>query len=63
MIKLSVGNAFITPTGLKLGTRGKVTAPSEFVQNLSKGDRRKIRKACHREGRGDLAHASVVKAA
>lgn len=41
---------YATPTGLKLGPRGKVVPPGQLLAGLDKGTARKVRKACYRAG-------------
>lgn len=50
---------YATATGLKITTKGKVQAPSAFVSELSKSERRKLRKALTANGRRDLVLASL----
>lgn len=52
------GNIYATPTGLKIGSKGKVLSAAEALKQIpDKGERRKIRKALHAAGRVDLAAA------
>lgn len=51
------GNVYVTPTGLKVGTRGKVRTVEEVLYSLPKGERRKVRKAARALGRYDVAGA------
>ena len=41
---------YATPKGLKLSTRGKVREDRIFLSQLTKGERRAVRKALHRAG-------------
>lgn len=41
---------YATPTGVKLGVRGKVIRPEGLVSELSKGPARRLRKALRRAG-------------
>lgn len=53
----------VAQTGLKLGSRGTVKPPAQFmIEHVpSKGLRRAIRRGLDQLGRRDLSHASVVK--
>lgn len=46
---------FATPTGVKIGPRGKVTPDAEIFGVLDKGARRKVRKALRAAGFGERA--------
>ena len=53
-----------TATGIKIGTKGKVLrtreSVAEAIQDLSKGERRSIRKHLFRKGDRSLALAGIV---
>jgi hypothetical protein len=51
---------YITPTGYKATHRGKVLAPAQLYAQLSKGQRRKLRKAARKLG--FVGHARAVTA-
>lgn len=55
-----LGCVYATPTGLKVGSRGKVQPASSVLSSLPKGAARKIRKALRRAGYP--AHASARRA-
>ena len=50
-------NVYVTPTGFKVTSRGKVVPKSAFLQSLPKSERRKIRKECFRAGYYEHASA------
>lgn len=54
---LKVGGVYITPTGLKVGPRGKVQSPKEVLYSLPKGERRKVRKFARAIGRLEIARS------
>jgi hypothetical protein len=43
-VKIGRASVMVTPTGLKLGSRGSVQAPGEIFGMISKGEARKLRK-------------------
>lgn len=47
------------PTGIRVGTKGRVLPPKEALAPLTKRDRRKIRQLLHKAGCGGHAHASL----
>jgi hypothetical protein len=49
-VSINGKNILATPTGLKLGSSGRVTPPAELFAVLPKSDRRKIRKAARANG-------------
>lgn len=49
-VKVNGKTLYATPTGLKLTSRGKVQPAGQVLSALSKGERRKVRKALHRAG-------------
>lgn len=55
---------FVTPTGLRLGTKGKVQQDVPGVLSIlnkleTKGQRRAVRRALHQNGHGGLAAAGI----
>ncbi len=48
---------WVTPTGFKLGSKGKVTPTGEFLGSLSKGEARKLRKEMFKMGQKSKASA------
>jgi len=50
----------VAATGLKIGTKGKVTDPGQVISLLDKGTARRLRKQLFRLGRTDLARAKRV---
>ncbi len=48
---------FVTPTGFKLGSKGKVVSTGEFLGSLPKGEARKLRKECYKMGQKSKASA------
>ena len=55
-----VEGVYVTPTGIKFGSKGKVLPASVALASIpNKGERRKLRKAFHSVGRVDLASARV----
>jgi hypothetical protein len=51
---------YITPTGLKMGARGKVLEPSTFFSSVDKSTARKVRKTLRRNGKAHMASARRV---
>lgn len=49
-----------TPTGLKVGAKGKVMSPFALAFSLPKGTRRQLRKAFARINRPDLVQATLL---
>ncbi len=47
----------VTPTGLKLGSKGKVLPAGKVLGMLPKGEARKLRKGLYRLGHHDKAGA------
>jgi hypothetical protein len=47
---ISGKKVYVTPTGLKITTRGKVVSTRDFVSSLVKSERRRIRKALRQLG-------------
>ncbi len=65
-VRLPLGMAFpsgiyATPTGLRVGSRGKVQPAGPFFAGLNKGCARRIRKACRAVGRIDLSGAVLAR--
>lgn len=56
-IKVQGKTVYVTPTGFKVGSRGRVAAPATVYATLPKSERRKLRKAA-RSG-GFKAHAAA----
>lgn len=56
-LKLDGKQIYLTPTGFKLGSRGKVITADELYRQLSKGNRRKARKFARKNGYN--SHASA----
>lgn len=54
LIELNGNKLFATPTGIKVGAKGKVQPPAAFLATLSKGERRKVRQAGRAIGRHDI---------
>lgn len=54
-VKIDGKNVMATPTGLKLGSRGRVQSPGEVFGLLDKGTARKLRKEL--AGGGFPSHA------
>lgn len=50
---------YVQAKGLKISSGGKVLPPAMVVGGLSKGDRRRIRKALDRMGRRDLCRQTL----
>lgn len=50
-------NVFVAKTGLKLGSKGKVTPAGAMFAKMPKGDARKLRKKLRDMGRADLSGA------
>jgi hypothetical protein len=50
-------SVYLTPTGLKVTARGKVTPVGRFLGALSKGEARRARKALRKAGRKAWAGA------
>lgn len=50
-------NVFAAKTGLKLGSKGKVTPAGELFAKMAKGEARKLRKKLREMGRADLSGA------
>ncbi len=48
---------YVTPTGVKLTSKGKVTTTTDLISSLVKGERRRIRKALR--AMGHLKHAAM----
>jgi len=63
MIEFKIGGktVFATPTGIKLGARGKVTSMSAAYSAMPKGESRKLRKALR--AAGHYQHAAASRAA
>lgn len=59
-IELDGKTLYVTPTGLKLGAKGKVLDTSELYRSLDKGQTRKIRKALRANGEGHKAGLSRI---
>jgi len=51
---------YFTPTGLKLGVKGKVSNPCEFLTRVDKSTARKVRKFARKAGRLEVAKAKRV---
>ncbi len=51
---------FVTPTGIKTTSRGKVLSPAEVIVPLPKNERRKIRKILRRNGYHKHVQRSLV---
>lgn len=58
-IKAGGKTFYVQAKGLKVGSRGKVVAPQEAMSDLTKGEKRHIRKTLHKMGRIDLVQASL----
>lgn len=50
---------YVEDAGLKLQPQGKPQPPKEALAKLSKGERRRVRKALTAMGKGGLAKASL----
>lgn len=50
-------NLYLTPTGIRIGVRGKVQTATEVFNQYSKSECRRLRKALCKEGRRDFAGA------
>lgn len=50
---------YLMAKGVRVGTRGRVSPPSKIAQPMTKGERRKLRKALDRLGRRDLSRESL----
>ena len=48
---------YFTPTGLKLGAKGKVSDPCEFISSVDKSTARKVRKSARKAGKFSVANA------
>lgn len=53
---------YLTATGLKFGSKGKVHGISEAYGQLSKGDARKVRKLLHKANKIPLAASKRIPA-
>lgn len=51
-------NVFVAKTGLKLGSKGKVTPAGRMYGMMNKGEARKLRKTLRGMGRVDLSAVS-----
>lgn len=60
-INVSGKNVFATPTGLKLGSKGKVTEPGLILGQLPKGTARRLRKTLR--SNGFTRHAGAARIA
>ena len=60
-IKVNGKTTFITPTGFKLGSKGKVVPAGNFLGTLTKSEARKLRKTAH--ANGFKQHAAAVRIA
>ncbi len=53
-----IGDVFVTPTGLKVGSKGKVLPAGKFLGSLAKGEARRLRKELRRLGEVKKAGAA-----
>lgn len=58
--KLNDKPVYLTPTGLKIGPRGKVLGVSHAYSKLNKGEARKVRKMLHAAGYVPLAASKAI---
>lgn len=59
-VQIDGKSLFATPTGLRMGSKGKVVAPGNLFGVLSKSESRQIRKALRRVGEAHKAGAFRV---
>lgn len=62
-VKIDSKAVFATPTGLKIGSTGKVIPAGDLYGTLNKGTRRALRKSLHNIGRVNDAAAPAVSVA
>lgn len=60
-IKINGKQLFVTPTGVKLGSRGKVLPVGNLLGTVDKGTARKVRKSLRAAGHADKASAQRVR--
>lgn len=51
-------NVFVAKTGLKLGSKGKVTPAGKLFGMMNKGEARRLRKTLRSMGRTDMSSVS-----
>lgn len=56
-LTISGKTIFLTPTGVKLGSKGKVQPTTDLINSMTKGERRKFRKTAY--AYGYFTHASA----
>lgn len=61
-MKINLGSKVValTPTGIKVGSKGKVQKASEFFASNDKGTNRKVRKLLRANGRNGEAAAKAA---
>ena len=59
-VKTSLGTVYPTPTGLKIGSKGRVQRPNVLCSQLTKSERRALRKRLREEGFAKLAVLSCA---